>query len=544
MKVINGIVFKQMLVNSLNNLYSSENEINRMNVFPVPDGDTGTNMLLTLENGLNGSPDTENLSEFLETLSRGMLYGARGNSGVILSQIFKGISGALAGMPEMQPGDFALALKEGARNAYLAVMNPVEGTILTVVLESSDFILRKVDELTCFEDFFKVYLTKIRESLNNTPNLMALLAEAGVVDSGGYGFLKIMEGAGGYLLGDSIGREVEAERMPSPANTLDTVDLDSFTADTVFEYGYCMEFILQLMNSRTDIASFDYEAFRNFLAEQGESLVYIPDGSRIKVHVHTLKPAPVITYAQQYGEFISFKLENMCLQHNEFIRSVQKTISAPFVAVVVCDRDLFAQFKPFPFVSCIDSHDTQSIPVSEFIERFNCIDAKKIAVFPNSRNAREAAVQAVSIAGRDNIEIIDSDSVVKAFYAITMSSIEEEDPQAWIDELKELVGQVASVRISRASKTCVIDGVSCTEGQFVAYVDGRIKCCRDSLVSCATEAVGFVDDLGSRETAFVFHREGEDADELVQALSDAYGDIGFAPIEGCQENCDLMMGIV
>ena len=272
MKVINGIVFKQMLVNSLNNLYSSENEINRMNVFPVPDGDTGTNMLLTLENGLNGSPATENLSEFLEALSRGMLYGARGNSGVILSQIFKGISVALAGLPEMQPKDFALALKEGARNAYLAVMNPVEGTILTVVLESSDFMLRKVDEFTCFEDFFKIYLTKIRESLNNTPNLMALLAEAGVVDSGGYGFLKIMEGAGGYLLGDSIGREVEAERMPSPANTLDTVDLDSFTADTVFEYGYCMEFILQLMNSRTDIASFDYEAFRKFLAEQGESL--------------------------------------------------------------------------------------------------------------------------------------------------------------------------------------------------------------------------------------------------------------------------------
>ena len=195
-------------------------------------------------------------------------------------------------------------------------------------------------------------------------------------------------------------------------------------------------------------------------------------------------------------------------------------------------------------MSCIDSHDTQSIPVSEFIERFNCIDARKIAVFPNSRNAREAALQAVSIAGRDNIEIIDSDSVVKAFYAITMSSIEDEDPQAWMDELRELVGQVAAVRISRASKTCVVDGVSCTEGKFVAYVDGRIKCCRDDLISCAVEAVGCVDDLSSRETAFVFHRRDADADGLVQALSDAYGDISFAPVEGCQENCDLMMGIV
>ena len=190
MQVINGSFFKQMLANALNNLYSSESEINRMNVFPVPDGDTGTNMLMTLENGLNGSPDTDDLSVFLESLSRGMLYGARGNSGVILSQIFKGISNSLSGKAEMTPKEFAVALKEGARNAYLAVMNPVEGTILTVVLESSDFILRKADELSCFEDFFALYLGKIRESLDNTPNLMALLAEANVVDSGGYGFLK------------------------------------------------------------------------------------------------------------------------------------------------------------------------------------------------------------------------------------------------------------------------------------------------------------------------------------------------------------------
>ena len=544
MQVINGSFFKQMLTNALNNLYSSESEINRMNVFPVPDGDTGTNMLMTLENGLNGSPDTDDLSVFLESLSRGMLYGARGNSGVILSQIFKGISNSLSGKAEMTPKDFAVALKEGARNAYLAVMNPVEGTILTVVLESSDFILRKVDELPCFEDFFSLYLGKIRESLDNTPNLMALLAEANVVDSGGYGFLKIMEGAGGFLLGNRISRVTDNPDHRAVSNPLDSLDLDSFTADTVFEYGYCMEFILQLLNSRTDVQSFDFESFRVFLSEQGESLVFIPDGSRIKVHVHTLRPAPIITYAQQFGEFLSFKLENMCLQHNEYIRSVQKTISAPFVAVVVCDRNLFPQFKPFPFVSCIDSHDTQSIPVSEFIERFNCIDAQKIAVFPNSKNAKEAALQAVSIAGRDNIEIIDSDSVVKAFYAITMSSIEDENPEAWIDELRETVRQVVSIRISRSTKNCIIDGVRCTQGQYVAYVAGKISCCCESLAECAVKAVGSISDLEDRETAFVFHKEDADIDALIDELSSAYDGIGFSPIEGCQENCDLMMGIV
>ena len=214
------------------------------------------------------------------------------------------------------------------------------------------------------------------------------------------------------------------------------------------------------------------------------------------------------------------------------------------MAVVVCDRALFPLFKPFPFVSCIDSHDTQSIPVSEFIERFNCIDAQKIAVFPNSKNAREAALQAVSIAGRDNIEIIDSDSVVKAFYAITMSSIEDEDPQAWIDELKESVSQIVSIRISRSTKSCTIDGVRCMEGHFVAYVAGRISCCCESLSECAVKATGSVKDLGDRETAFVFHKPDTDIDPLIDELSSAYDGIGFSPIEGCQENCDLMIGIV
>lgn len=314
-KKIDGTLFEQMIRNSLKNLKVYEEVINRINVFPVSDGDTGTNMRFTLENGINSSVSSLNLGEYLKTLSKGMLFGARGNSGVILSQIFKGIYVYLKDKKSATVEDFAQALHTGAKVAYESVVKPVEGTILTVASEGILSVLPKVSKNTDLLSFFEIYLASLNNVLQKTPEYLPLLKNNNVVDSGGEGFIKIIEGMKKYLTKEEICLSDCSNN--DGCKKSDLCKSASFTKDSEFCLGYCMEFILQILESKCKVENVNLQEIIDKLTPMGDCLVAVQEDSIIKVHIHVKNPSAVISYILNFGEFISFKLENMQLQHNQ-----------------------------------------------------------------------------------------------------------------------------------------------------------------------------------------------------------------------------------
>jgi len=288
-------------------LAQNRQTINDLNVFPIPDGDTGDNMYMTLEAGTRAQG--AKLSEMADAVSQGMLMGARGNSGVILSRIFAGVAKGLKGAKKADPDRFLKALQCGVTEAYHAVSQPVEGTILTVMREG----VAAIDDTSSLDVLFDRWIAGMEVSLEHTPELLDVLKKAGVVDSGGAGLLCIVEGMRDALQGKAI-TVVSNEVENSPAAK---VDFNAFTEDSVLEFGYCTEFLLRLQRSKVDLEHFDESVISNWLQTQGDSLVFFRDGSIVKVHVHTMDPGAVLTRCREWGEYLTIKVENMTLQHHE-----------------------------------------------------------------------------------------------------------------------------------------------------------------------------------------------------------------------------------
>ncbi|MEG2330498.1 DAK2 domain-containing protein, partial [Anaerorhabdus sp.] len=318
MNTINGKTLKDMLQSGACNLNNHHTEIDALNVFPVPDGDTGTNMSMTFTNGVKEvmQSNHEELSAVAKTLSKGLLMGARGNSGVILSQIFRGFYQGVDTKEEVNASELAEAFMNGSRVAYKAVMRPVEGTILTVIRESSEMAQIYVSEHeTCTPlEYMGVLCEEARKSLDTTPELLPVLKEVGVVDSGGAGLLLVLEGFKAALEGNPIEASEEITTTQSAA-----LDLENEG------FGYCTEFIVRLNNE--SLKTFKEEKLRNSLAQLGESIVVVQDEEIVKVHVHTLTPGDALNLAQRYGEFVKLKIENMQEQHNAITQEASKTES-------------------------------------------------------------------------------------------------------------------------------------------------------------------------------------------------------------------------
>ena len=326
MKIINGHQLKQMIISGANNLYNCYPEIDALNVFPVPDGDTGTNMNLTMTSGAKEvkNMDTSNVYEVAKTFSRGLLMGARGNSGVILSQIFRGFAMGLEGKKEVNCYDFADALISAKDVAYKAVMKPVEGTILTVIRESSVALKKYVDELEkpiTIKECMEYMLDEAVNSLNRTPELLPVLKEVGVVDSGGAGLIKVLEGFVSALNDKFIERQkATVEQVETP-----TVNISAQSKIENEEFGYCTEFIMQLSPEKEGKKNFVSSRFKSVLENHGNSIVVVQDDDIVKVHIHTMKPGNIFNYAQQFGEFVTLKVENMQLQHSNLAEKDKET---------------------------------------------------------------------------------------------------------------------------------------------------------------------------------------------------------------------------
>ena len=547
---INGVQFENMLKNGLQNLSKYETEVNELNVFPVPDGDTGTNMCLTLGNGIKYAKTNAAIGLYAKTLSEGMLLGARGNSGVILSQFFKGVSIELARCAFAGPGELRNALIRGYRTAYDAVVKPVEGTMLTVAREGIEHIRGQITRNSSIEEILAMYIAEMKKTLSYTPEMLDVLKEAGVIDSGGQGFIYIFEGMLKYLYGDvyRINEKKITREQTAPAPEKE-IDFSLFNENSDFIDGYCMEFILQLLNDKNYSGHFKLNTFIEEIGVYGNSLVAVQDGSRVKVHIHTLKPAKVIALSQEYGEFLTFKMDNMQLQHNEVLKKKIEPKKLPhkqlaMVSVVNGEglKTLFEQLGTDVVINC---GDTMNASAQEFIEAFELIDADNIVVMPNNKNVILAAGQALEISGKKNVTILPTKSVAEGYFAIAMD-VPDDKPEYRISSMKSGLQDVATLVETTATRDYTYHELTCRAGEDIVLLGGELVCVSTDWCSGIIDGMKLVPGIDDKETCVVFCGEGvteEQTDRLRDRLEEEFPLLDVEFIDGGQKHYRLIIGL-
>ncbi len=513
-RVIGGRLFKKLALGGAAMLRANADEVNKLNVFPVPDGDTGDNMRMTIEGGVSrlSKTDSDSLGEVLKTMSQGMLLGARGNSGVILSQFFAGIA---EGVGENENSDIVSlgeALKTGVKTAYSAVMTPTEGTILTVARESVEYAGGRINGETTLGKLLDDLVAGMRESLAHTPDLLPVLKEAGVIDSGGAGLLYIFEGFVKVINGEEIG--VEAIEEARPASNAD-VDISSFGPDSEMTYGYCTELLLQLQNAKCDINSFDYKVISDYLTSiGGNSIVIFRTGSIIKLHVHTLTPEKVLAFCRQFGEFLTLKIENMSVQHHESItEEAKKTEKKKYGSVAVCSGDGVKQaFTDIGVDVIVDGGQTSNPSTNDFIEAFEKVAAETIFVFPNNGNIIMAAKQAASIYGDAEIVVIESKDIGMGYVALSYIDPSEET-EALVNQMNDAMKSVTTGMISPSIRDANIGGVEIRKGDYIGFVGKTMMVSEKSKTNAANSLVDMIFDDGEKFMLTVFFGKDLTEDE-------------------------------
>lgn len=507
MKLLNGKDFKEMLSSGAANLDNNQAEINALNVFPVPDGDTGTNMSMTFNSGAKEANQcfSNNIGDVAKSLSKGLLMGARGNSGVITSQIFRGFAQSIEGKEEINTKELAEAFENGTRVAYKAIMKPVEGTILTVIREASWYANREVKEnpKMDIETYFHRLEYFMEDSLEHTPDLLPILKEANVVDSGGAGLLKIVQGFIAYIDG-------------TPVTTNAVVVELARNAQSVFEneeFGYCTEFILRLKENY--LKGFDENVLKNKLAKEGESLVFVRDEDLIKVHVHTLHPGDALNLAQRYGEFVKIKVENMQEQHSELVKEGEvkpKEKKAIGVIAVAAGEGVTNLMYELGVDCVISGGQTMNPSTSDFIEKIKELDhCEKIMIFPNNSNIMLAAKQAKDLVDYKEVEVIECKSIQACLSALARFSPESDFNQL-VAEFNELCPSVKTASVTYAVKDSSIDGIELKEGDYMAMIGKSIVTNGTDLSEvCRLMLEKFLDEDKELLTLIT----GEDADEEI-----------------------------
>lgn len=520
MEKINGLLFKQMLESGANNLTNQFTRIDALNVFPVPDGDTGTNMSLTFNAGVNDAlkVTSDSVCDIAKALSKGLLMGARGNSGVITSQIFRGLYQSLDGVEEVNALQLANAFVNGSRVAYKAVMRPVEGTILTVIREASDYtLLYAADkaDLTC-EDVLAKLVLEAKESLDRTPDLLPVLKEVGVVDSGGAGLLTILEGFLSALRGTIIAKDDNVE-----TTTVAGADMESD------EFGYCTEFIIRLDPNK--IATFKEEKLRNRLAEMGNSLVVVQDEDIVKVHVHTLRPGDALNIGQRYGEFAKLKIENMQEQHENIIMSeTSKEASKPaskYALIAVAAGDGLADmFKELRVDYIISGGQTMNPSTEDFVEAIKKINAEHIFIMPNNSNIILAAQQAAQVMEDVDIHVIPSKSIPQGLCACMMFN-PEVDVTMNEDEMKEAIANVKTGQVTYAIKDTTFDGLEIKEGDYMGINEKDIIVSTTDKMEATKKLVDSLIDADSEIVTLIAgdNTTDDEMNAITSYIEDNYG---------------------
>ena len=542
MQYLNGAALHCLFESGYRNLKKNTEAINQLNVFPVPDGDTGTNMVRTFGGGLRSvRADMEHAGEYMLALSQGTLLSARGNSGVIFSQFVSGLARGFSGCEAVSFPDFVRAFDCAREDAYQAILTPTEGTILTVIREASDFLKQqKQDAGLCAG--FEALLLQMKQTLKRTPELLPVLKEAGVVDSGGAGLVCFVEGMVAHLNG------VEVEDTPELFEPLpQSMVTGSFGADSVLEYGYCTEFILQLMNAKTDIPAFDLKAFLQPLEAMGDSIVAVANGGIVKLHIHTFTPEKVLEYGRRYGEFVTLKIENMSVQHSEAsVPQEPKEHLKYAVVAVAAGEGIMEYFRSIGANVIIDGGQTNNPSVDDFLAAFRSVDAEHIIVLPDNSNVVMTANQAATIYADADVRVIPTKSVVEGCCALSMFNPWCETVEELTEEMSAGLSCVVTGYVTTAIRDTGMAGLEIQKGDYIGLNRETVLSCGSDKVQTAFELVSKICQSDPKEIMILFRGANateEETQALQQRLENAYPCADIGVIDGRQEIYDFIISL-
>ena len=546
--VLDVEAFISMLEVGGNRLSENAEYVNSLNVFPVPDGDTGTNMNLTYTSGIERviKQHSDTVGEVGEDLAKGLLMGARGNSGVILSQLFRGFAKAIEGKTTIEAQDLANAFQRGIDTAVKAVMKPVEGTILTVARDSAAAGMQKAEETDDIIEVMTAVLEEAQTSLENTPNLLPVLKEVGVVDSGGQGLVYIYHGFLESLTGESIPVK---SADPNKANVTELAHQENFfntshsVASEDIHYGYCTEIMVKIGEGETVTDEFDYDTFRNHLDGIGDSLLVVSDDEIVKVHVHTETPGEVMNYGQKFGSLVKIKVDNMRLQHDDILdgKGSTQTESAPAVErtnlaiiAVAAGEGIENLFKDLGVKSIISGGQTMNPSTNDILDAINKANADNVIILPNNKNIIMAANQAVEVSE------IPAAVVETKYISQGLTAMLGYNPDGTLEDNKAaMVAEMANVssgQVTVAVRDTTVDGLEIHKDHFMGIIDGKIVSEDADLVK---ETINMINQMIDEDKELVTLIFGEETDQataelIAEAVEEANEDIEVEIVDGGQ----------
>ncbi len=534
---INGKLFADMIIQGAQNLSNNADLVDSLNVYPVPDGDTGTNMNLTMTSGREEVENnlSKNIGELGKTFSKGLLMGARGNSGVILSQLFRGFCKNIESESEINSKLLTESFQAGVETAYKAVMKPVEGTILTVAKDAAQAAIEKANSTEDCIELMEYIIVKANESLENTPNLLAVLKEVGVVDSGGKGLLCVYEGFLKALKGEKV--EAKVAKLDKDEFVHDEHDFHGVINTEDIIYGYCTEMMVRFGKNKK---AFDEQEFRQDMSQFGDSLLVINDEEIVKVHVHTEYPGKVFNYGQQYGELIKLKVENMREQHREVIRKEQHTAKPKMETVetaiitISMGEGISEIFKSMGATHIISGGQTMNPSTEDIVKVIEQSKCKRAIILPNNKNILMASEQAASI--------VDAEAVVIPTKSIPqgISALFQYDVDATLEENKaqmaDSVNNVKSGSLTYAVRDTKIDGVEIKKDAFMGLIEDKIVSSKSDQLTTVTELLNEMLAEDSEILTVIIGQDAEQAvtDNMINWIEERYPDVEVEVHEGGQ----------
>ncbi|NGC64329.1 DAK2 domain-containing protein [Staphylococcus aureus] len=534
---ISGKLFADMIIQGAQNLSNNADLVDSLNVYPVPDGDTGTNMNLTMTSGREEVENnlSKNIGELGKTFSKGLLMGARGNSGVILSQLFRGFCKNIESESEINSKLLAESFQAGVETAYKAVMKPVEGTILTVAKDAAQAAIEKANNTEDCIELMEYIIVKANESLENTPNLLAVLKEVGVVDSGGKGLLCVYEGFLKALKGEKV--EAKVAKLDKDEFVHDEHDFHGVINTEDIIYGYCTEMMVRFGKNKK---AFDEQEFRQDMSQFGDSLLVINDEEIVKVHVHTEYPGKVFNYGQQYGELIKLKVENMREQHREVIRKEQHTAKPKMETVetaiitISMGEGISEIFKSMGATHIISGGQTMNPSTEDIVKVIEQSKCKRAIILPNNKNILMASEQAASI--------VDAEAVVIPTKSIPqgISALFQYDVDATLEENKaqmaDSVNNVKSGSLTYAVRDTKIDGVEIKKDAFMGLIEDKIVSSQSDQLTTVTELLNEMLADDSEILTVIIGQDAEQAvtDNMINWIEEQYPDVEVEVHEGGQ----------
>ena len=537
-------LFQEMVQAGATRLNKQAEYVNSLNVFPVPDGDTGTNMGMTIENGAKEVSDrtASTVGEAAGIFAKGLLMGARGNSGVITSQLFRGFSQSVKDKEELDGAALAAAFQSGVEVAYKAVMKPVEGTILTVSRGAAIGAKKKAESTNDAVEVMRAALEGAKTALAKTPDMLPVLKEVGVVDSGGQGLVFIYEGFLSALTGEFIASE---EFQATPATMSEMINAEhhksvaGHVATEDIKFGYCTEIMVALKQGPTYVKDFDYDEFRNYLNNLGDSLLVVNDDEIVKVHVHTEDPGLVMQEGLKYGSLVKVKVDNMRNQHEAQVekeeRQAKPVEEKEYAIIAVVAGDGLADiFKAQGVDYIISGGQTMNPSTEDFVKAVEELNARNIIILPNNKNILMAAQSAA--------EVIDQPAAVVETKTIPqgLTSLLAFDESKSIEEnyerMSAALADVVSGSVTTAVRDTTIDGLEIHENDNLGMVDGKIVVSNPDMIETLEETFAHMLDEDSEIVTIYVGEEGSEemANELAQSLAEKYEDVEVEIHQGGQ----------